>query len=54
MQVLDEFRAEKSDDERNQTQTSVMQSMYVLYNITFSNLMLCFFSSDHVCLHHVL
>jgi len=30
MQVLDEFRAEKSDDERNLTQTSVMQSMYVL------------------------
>ena len=30
MQVLDEFQAEKSDDERNLTQTSVMQSMYVL------------------------
>lgn len=30
MQVLDEFEAEKSDDERNPTQTSVTQSMYVL------------------------
>lgn len=30
MQVLDEFQAEKSDDERNLTQTSVTQSMYVL------------------------
>lgn len=30
IQVLDRFRDEKSDDERHTTQTSVMQSMYVL------------------------
>lgn len=30
MQVLDEFRGEKSDNERNTTETSAMQSMYTL------------------------
>lgn len=42
LHVLDEFRGEKSDDERNASQTSAMQSMYILFVIiTFTPSFVC-------------